>query len=167
MGPLHLPRHRRPLFLIHPLRQRLFLINPLLLALLALVVVLTLGVLASCSSTPTTGTSSSGLQTFDLVYSSAVQTETLILNETNTALTAKAISPAQAQKVLSVTDSIKTLLDASNAAAQAGNSGLATADVSQATAAIAVISICLTQKPLTPATFTTCTATLSPPQVQP
>jgi hypothetical protein len=121
--------------------------------------------LAGFACQGTGGTKATALQTFDAVYSDAVQAETLIIQETTTAVNDKAISPASATKVLAVTDSIKAVLDAANTAAQAGNSGLAAANVSQATAAIAVVSICLTTKPLTVQGFATCTQTLTAPQV--
>lgn len=129
----------------------------LLIALLAL-----LG-FSGCATTPASGsnTAPTSLQTFDTVYSTSLQALTLILNETNIALTDKAITASQAQTIVGYTDSIKTVLDAASTAESAANTSLATANVAQATAQIASISICLTQKPLTAASFSTCTRTLS------
>jgi hypothetical protein len=124
-------------------------------------------IFSGCASTTGTASSTStALQTFDSVYAGAVQAETLILQETTAALSAKLISPAQAQQVMNVTDGIKSVLDAANTAAQAGNSGVATANAATATAAIAAISICLTAKPLTAQGFAVCTVKLTTPAVQ-
>lgn len=116
---------------------------------------------AGATSAPPTA-----LQTFDNLYSGALIAETLAVQSATTAVQAKLISAAQGQAVLNVTDSIKAVLDAANSAAQIGNSAAATANLAQAVGSIAIVSACLTAKPLTVATFATCTAKLAPPVVQ-
>lgn len=146
----------------HPLRLQTLrqppLFRPLLLLLLALGLGCSVVALTGCQTTATGTTSApTSLQTFDQVYSTSVQALTLILKETSVALSAGGITAAQAKTIVGYTDAIKTVLDAALAAENAANSSLATADVAQATAQIAAIGICLTQKPLTAATFATCT----------
>lgn len=152
-----------------------FRLNPrspfraLQLLLLLLLVLLLAPLFSGCAATATTGTASatsSTLQTFDTLYSSAVAAETIAIQTATTALNAKLISPAQATQILSVTDAVKAVLDAANAAAQVGNSGLASANLGQALGSIAIVSSCLTAKPLTVVTFAACTAKLTLPAVQ-
>lgn len=150
-----LSNQRRPR---HP-----FLAVPLPLLALAL----SLAILGSngCQTTAT-GTAPTALQTFEGLYSSAVSADTLVLTATDTALKAGAINAAQAKKIEAVADSIKAVLDAANGAAQLGNTATANANLASALGSIAIASACLTQKPLTPTTFATCTAKLNPPTVQ-
>ena len=151
--PLSNQRPRQPFLIVPP---RLLLIA-LSLAILGF---------SGCQSTPTTGSPPTALQTFQTMYASAVTADTLVLTATDTALKAGAINAAQAQKVESIADSIKAVLDAANAAAQLGNTATANANLASALGGVAVVSACLTAKPLTPTTFATCTAKLSAPQVQ-
>lgn len=138
--------------------------------LLVLLVLLLAPLFSGCASTATStsgsSATSSALQTFDSLYSSAVTAETLAIQAATTALNAKLISPAQATQVLNVTDAIKAVLDAANAAAQVGNSGLASANLAQALGSIGLVSSCLTAKPLTVASFAACTIKLTAPAVQ-
>jgi hypothetical protein len=138
----------------------------LILLLLLILSAAILGALSGCQSTPTTGTPPTALQTFEGLYTGAVTADTLVLTATDTALKAGAINAAQARKVEGVADSIKIVLDAANSAAQLGNTATANANLASALGSVAVISACLTAKPLTPTTFAACTAKLSPPTVQ-
>jgi hypothetical protein len=105
---------------------------------------------------------STALQTFDTLYSSAVSADDLVIRTSTTALQSGLITAAQATKILSVTDSVKSALDAANAAAQLGNTGLATGNLAAALGPIGVLSACLAAKPLTVATFDKCATTLAP-----
>jgi hypothetical protein len=120
--------------------------------------------LPACQTTG--GTPATALQTFDTIYAGAVQAETLALQGTTAALNAKAITATQAKKVESALDAVKTVLDASHGAALAGNTGLATVNLSSAVGAIATISVCLTGKPLTPTTFDACMLKINVPQLE-
>lgn len=146
------------------------LLSPRLHPMLILLLLLTLSAailgFSGCQSTQTTGTAPTALQSFQSLYSGAVTADTLVLTATDTALKAGAISAAQAKQVEGVADSIKAVLDAANAAAQLGNTATANANLASALSSVAVVSACLTAKPLTPTTFAACTAKLTPPTVQ-
>lgn len=119
--------------------------------------------LDACQTVPASGTIPTTLQTFDALYSSAVSADDLVIKTATVALASGFISPAQAKKILAVTDQVKGVLDAANTAAQVGNSGLATGNLAAAMGPIALLSACLTVKPLTIASFSTCTVKLAPP----
>jgi hypothetical protein len=116
------------------------------------------------ATTPTTaGTPpATALQTFDAIYASAVSADDLVVKAASAALQSGLISTTQAKKVLAITDSVKTALDAANAAAQLGNTALATGNLASALGPIAILSACLTTKPLTVSTFDACAAKLTP-----
>ena len=88
--------------------------------LLLLLPLLALGLLCeSCATTATPGAAApTALQTFDALYSNAVAATDLVNVTATSALQSGLITAAQAQKVLSTTDSVKAALDAANAAAQ-------------------------------------------------
>jgi len=121
-----------------------------------------------CDACTTATTAASGtapptaLQTFDALYANAVQAEDLVLVTSTSALNSKFISATQAKKILSVLDSVKAALDAANAAAQVGSIGSATGNLAAALGPIAILSSCLTSKPLTIAIFETCAVKLTP-----
>jgi hypothetical protein len=117
-------------------------------------------------ATPAGGTPPTALQTFETLYTSAVTADTLVLTTTDSALKSGLINAAQAKKVEGVADSIKAVLDAANAAAQLGNTATANANLASALGGITIASACLTAKPLTPTTFASCIAKLTPPTVQ-
>jgi len=125
--------------------------------------------LLSLEGCPATNPTTSGtapptaLQTFESIYASAVSADDLVIKAASTALTANLINVTQAKKVLQITDQVKAALDAANAAAQLGNTALATGNLASALGPIAILSACLTTKPLTFATFDACTAKLTPP----
>lgn len=106
------------------------------------------------------------LQTFDALYANAVTADDLVVKTATTALASGFINAAQAKRVLAVTDSVKSALDAAQAAAQLGNAAVANGNLAQALGPIAILSACLTVKPLTTASFDSCTQRLTPPQVQ-
>lgn len=145
-------------------------LHPMLILLLLLILsAAILGGLSGCQSAPPTANTSTpptALQSFEAMYTSAVTADTLVLTATDTALKAGAINAAQAKKIEGVADSIKIVLDAANSAAQLGNTATANANLANALGSVAVVSACLTAKPLTPTTFAACTAKLSPPLVQ-
>ena len=117
-------------------------------------------------TTATTGTApATVLQTFETLYANAVQADDLVIKTATVALQSGAITAQQAKRVLSVTDAVKAALDAANAAAQLGNSATANGNLAQALGPIAILSACLTAKPLTTAGFTACTAQLAAPVV--
>jgi hypothetical protein len=126
---------------------------------------LTLLSLESCTTTPAApgAPPPTALQTFDAIYASAVSADDLVIKATSTALTGNLINAAQATKILNITDSVKAALDAANNAAQMGNTALATGNLASALGPIAILSACLTAKPLTVATFDACAAKLTPP----
>jgi len=122
--------------------------------------------LEGCQATnPTTsGTPPpTALQTFDLIYANAVSADDLVIKATSAALTGGLINVTQAKKILAITDSVKATLDAANAAAQGGQTALATGNLAAALGPIAILSACLTTKPLTVNSFDACAAKLSPP----
>lgn len=125
---------------------------------------LSLALLCEGCQTPTTpGTPApTALQTFDALYANAVTAEDLVLKATHTALQAAAISKEQGKRVLAVVDSVKAALDAANAAAQLGNTAASSSSLASALGPIAILSACLTAKPLTPSTFDACVAKLQP-----
>lgn len=122
--------------------------------------------LAGCPTAAAPGQAPpTALQTFDALYANAVTADDLVVTTATTALASGFINAAQAKRVLAVTDSVKSALDAANAAAQLGNAALANGNLAQALGPIAILSACLTVKPLTTATFDSCTAKLTTPQV--
>jgi hypothetical protein len=138
------------------------------LLLLTSVFLLTLSLEGCPATNPTTAgtppaTTSTALQTFDAIYASAVSADDLVVKTASTALTANLINFTQAKKILAITDSVKAALDAANAAAQIGNTALATGNLASALGPIAILSACLTTKPLTVSTFDACAAKLTPP----
>lgn len=139
-----------------------------LLRLLPLLAVLSLSLLCNACQTPaTSGTAPpTALQTFDALYANAVSADDLVIQATTVALKSGLINATQAKRVLATTDSVKAALDAANAAAQLGNTALSSSNLASALGPVAVLSACLTAKPLTPATFDACTAKLSPALVQ-
>lgn len=145
-------------------RQR-YRLNPLYL-LPALLVLVCASSLTACQ-TPAGGTAPTALQTFDAIYTGALQGETLALQATTAALTSKLITAPQAQKVEAALDATKAILDAAHGAALAGSTGVATANLSQAVGSIALVSACLTAKPLTPTTFDACLSKMTFPMVVP
>lgn len=138
--------------------------RPLLPRLLPLLVVLSLGLLCeSCTTAPASGAApATALQTFESLYANAVTAEDLVLKTTTIALQSGLIVKTQGQRVLAVVDSVKAALDAANTAAQLGNTALSTSSLASALGPIAILSACLTAKPLTPATFDSCAAKLTP-----
>lgn len=135
---------------------------PTLLALLS-VFALTL---SACQTTSAPGTAApTALQTFDALYQGAVTAADLVNTTSTSALTSGLITVAQAKKILAYTDAVKVALDAANAAAQGGNTGGAAGALAAAMQPIIVLSACLTQKPLTIATFDKCAVPLSQPIV--
>lgn len=157
-----------PLFRYTP-RRSLFS-QPLRLLMLLLVLLSVVLLFSGCTlfkpAASTTGAPPTALQTFDALYSDALTAETLAVSTATAAVNSRLISAVQGQMVLNVTDSVKRVLDAANAAAQAGNSAVATTNLALAVGTIATVSACLTAKPLTVATFAACTARLSAPAVQ-
>ena len=133
------------------------LLLPLLVAVLAL---------SACQTVPPGTAPPTALQTFDAMYTNAVTADDLVITTANAAFQSGFINAAQAKQVLAVTDSVKVGLDTAYAAAQVGNPGTANGNLAAALGPIAILSACLTTKPLTPATFSACTAKLLPPQVQ-
>jgi hypothetical protein len=120
--------------------------------------------LESCATNPTApgATPPTALQTFEGIYASAVTADDLVIKAATTALQANLINTMQARKVLMITDSVRAALDAANGAAQLGNTALATGNLANALGPIAILSACLTTKPLTISTFDACTAKLTP-----
>lgn len=116
-----------------------------------------------CATTAPPGTAPpTALQTFDALYANAVSADDLVLKAGTTALQSGLINAGQAAKILSITDSVKAALDAANAAAQLGNAAIANGSLASALGPIAILSACLTIKPLTIASFDSCTAKLVP-----
>jgi len=114
--------------------------------------------LCSCAST-------SALQTFNDVYSAAVTADDLAVQAATTALTSGLITSAQAQAVQNITKTAMNLLTAAQTAFTAGDQATANKNVSAASATLVALSLCLTQKPLTTATFATCAAHVPAPVV--
>lgn len=127
------------------------------LAVLLTTVLLTVAamLLAGCSSTPTQP-SGKVLATNDTAYADGVQTDDLAVRGITTLLDAGTITSAQAEAAQVVTIRAKALLDAAHTAVAAGDSVSANTNVTQATAQLLALSLCLTTKPLTVATFTNC-----------
>ena len=125
---------------------------------------LSLGLLAdACQVAPAPGTAPpTALQTFDVLYTNAVTAVDIAVKTATSALQAGLINVAQAKKVRGVTTSVKTALDAAYAASQLGNVATANGDLASALGPIAILSACLTIKPLTVATFDSCTVALKP-----
>lgn len=142
------------------------MVKPRIPLALALCLALTAGLLSSCTAPGGTTPTASTPQTFQQLYSTAVTADDLIVQAGTAALQAGAITAAQAKLVLSATDSIKAVLDAAYALSQAGNTSGASTNLASALGTIAILSTCLTQKPLTAATYATCTAHLTIPKVQ-
>ena len=147
---MHLPRPRRRL-------SPLALLLPLLLATSALTLNACQSLTAGKAAPP------SALQTFDTLYANAVSADDLVIKTATAALATGSITAAQAQKILNVTDAVKAALDAANAAAQLGNTATANGNLASALGPIAILSACLTAKPLTTATFAACATKLAPP----
>ncbi len=123
--------------------------------------------LEGCQTATSLGTASgtapaTALQTFDALYANAVSADDLVIRTANTALINGFINGTQAAKILAVTDSVKSALDAANAAAQIGNAGLATGALASALGPIGILSACLATSPLTVAGFDACAAKLAP-----
>lgn len=97
-----------------------------------------------------------------MLYANAVSADDLVIRTSTAALASGLISASQAATILKITDSVKAALDVANAAAQAGSTGTATGNLAAALGPIAILSACLTVKPLTAATFATCAIKLTP-----
>jgi len=111
--------------------------------------------IAGCAST-------SALQTFEDVYQAAVTADDLAVQSATTALNAGLISSAQAASIQTITTDAMNLLTAANTAFQAGDSLTANKNVAAASATLIALSLCLTQKPLTVASFAACAANVPP-----
>ena len=105
-----------------------------------------------------TGCATTSLQTFDKIYAAALTTDDLVVQAATAALNAGLISSAQAVSIQKITTDASNLLMAANTAFTAGNSVAANQDVTAATATLVAMSLCLTAKPLTVATFAACAA---------
>lgn len=138
---------------------------PRLLLLTSALLILGLSLEGCPATNPTTSgaTPPTALQTFQSIYANAVSADDLVIKATSTALTGGLISVAQAKKILVITDNVKTALDAANAAANLGNTALATGNLASALGPIAILSACLTTRPLTISTFDACATKLAPP----
>jgi hypothetical protein len=104
------------------------------------------------------GCATTSLQTFDKIYTAALTTDDLVVQAATAALNAGLISSAQAVSIQKITTDASNLLMAANTAFTAGNSVAANQDVTAATATLVAMSLCLTAKPLTVATFAACAA---------
>lgn len=138
---------------------------PLLgLFLVLLLLILCLGLFGCATTSPssTTTAPSSALKTFDTLYQDAVSADDVAITAATTALNAGLISGAQATKILAVTDSVKAALDLANTLAQSGNTAAANSNLAASVGAIAILSSCLTAKPLTAASFAACAVKLLP-----
>ena len=113
--------------------------------------------LSACKTT--TGTTSA-MQTFTDVYNAALTADDLAVQGGTAALNAGLITSAQAQNVQNITIKAKALLDAAQVAFNAGNAVAANQNVTAATITLVALTLCLTQKPLTVATFTTCASSI-------
>jgi hypothetical protein len=112
----------------------------------------------------TTSSQPTALETFQTMYGNAVKAVDTV-NITGDSLYKQGlITKAQGQTILSITEKTKSVLDASYAAAQLGNTAVASGDLAQAMGSVVILSTCLTQQPLTPATFDKCTSTLTAPK---
>lgn len=121
-----------------------------------LFLLLPLALLSSCASTP------SALQTFDDVYAAAVTADDFVVTTATTALNAGLITSSQATAIQKITVDASNLLTAAKTAFTAGNQALANQNVVAAVATLTAMSLCLTQKPLTIATFAVCAANVPP-----
>jgi hypothetical protein len=148
------PRPYRRSWMSPSPRLAMFLLIPL-----ALLISLSL---EGCQTTAAGSTPATALQTFDALYASAVSADDLVIRTATTALASGLISASQAKQILATTDSVKAALDLANTAAQAGNTGTATGNLAAALGPIAILSACLTTKPLTVATFGACAVKLVP-----
>lgn len=110
--------------------------------------------LSSCATT--------SVKTFDTIYADALTADDAVVVAATAALNAGLISSAQAISIQKVTTDAKNLLTAAQTAFTAGNSIAANSDVIAATATLAAMSLCLTEKPLTVASFATCAASVPP-----
>jgi len=130
----------------------------------ALLLVPLLALSACQTTTPTTaaGTTPSALQTFDALYANAVSADDLAIKAATVALQSGFINATQASMILGITDSVKAALDTANAAAQSGDIGTASGNLAAALGPIAILSACLTTKPLTVQTFAACSVKLTP-----
>jgi hypothetical protein len=117
------------------------------------------GLLSSCATT-------TAPQTFNDVYTAALTADDVVVTATTAALEAGYITSAQAAHVQLLTMDAKSLLSAAQVAYAAGNQLAANQDVAAASATLIAMSLCLTQKPLTVATFTACVDHV-PPLVAP
>lgn len=117
-----------------------------------------------CPLTPATpGTPApTALQTFESLYANAVSAADIVLKVAHTSVQSGLITKPQAKRVLTVVDSVKAALDAANAAAQLGDTATSSGSLASALGPIAILSACLTAKPLTPSTFDSCVAKLQP-----
>ena len=109
--------------------------------------------LTACAST-------SSVKTFDQIYADALTANDVVVQATTTALNAGLITSVQAASVQKITIDASNLLTAAQTAFTAGDSIAANSDVVAATATLAALSLCLTHKPLTVATFGTCAAAI-------
>lgn len=118
--------------------------------------ILSILLLSACAST-------SSLQTFTDVYNAAVAADDVAVVTATNALQAGLISSAQAASVQKILTDAMGLLTAANAAFTAGDQLTANKNVAAASATLVALSLCLTQKPLTIATFSSCAATIPAP----
>lgn len=119
-----------------------------------LLLILPLLILSACATTSTAP------KTFNEVYADALTADDLVVQAATTALNAGLINSAQATNIQKITIDARNLLTAAQIAFTAGNSALANQNVVSATATLVAMSLCLTQKPLTVATFASCAATV-------
>jgi hypothetical protein len=122
-----------------------------------IVLLICIGALAACAST------SGALQTFDQIYGAAITADDIAVTTATAALNSGLISSKQAAAIQKITIDAMGLLNAAQAAFTAGNSLAANQNLAAASATLTALSLCLTQKPLTIATFAACAATI--PQV--
>jgi len=99
------------------------------------------------------------------VYTAAVTADDLAVQAATTALNSGLITSAQAAAVQKITTDAMGLLTAAQAAFTAGDQITANKNVAAATATLVSLSICLTTKPLTVATFASCAAAVPAPAV--
>ena len=112
--------------------------------------------LSSCASTP------SSLKTFDDVYNAAITADDFVVTTATAALTSGLITSSQATEIQKITVDASNLLTAAKTAFTAGNQALANQNVVQATATLVAMSLCLSEKPLTVATFASCAVAVPP-----
>lgn len=104
----------------------------------------------------------SPLQTFTQVYNAAITADDFAVTAATAALNAGLISSAQATLIQKITVDAMTLLNTANLAFLAGDSLDANKNVAAATGTLVALSLCLTQKPLTVATFSSCANSIPP-----